>query len=118
MHDLQEKLSTLTKPGTTGGKICYGAVFFVIGIMFVCLGFWKTLLVLALTALGVLIGSADTLGKAVAKVADRVIPPKNQKVVYTPEDREKVKNATRIRQQPDAQENTPKDDLPPQENKA
>lgn len=83
MHDLQDKLSSLIKPGTTGGKVFYGAVFFIIGMMFVCLGFWKTLLVLALTALGVLIGSADTLGKAVAKVVDRIIPPKNQKVVYT-----------------------------------
>jgi uncharacterized membrane protein len=104
MNDTQEKLKALLKPGTTGGKVFYGLVFFVIGLMFVVLGFWKTLLVLALTALGVLIGSAETLGKAVAKVVDCVIPPKNQKVVYTSEDMEKVRNATRARKEKEALE--------------
>jgi len=104
MHDVQEKIKSHIKPGTPGGKLFYGAVFFITGLMFVRLGFWNTLLVLALTALGVLIGSADTLGKAVAKVVDRVIPPKNQKVVYTSEDMEKVRNATRARKEKAARE--------------
>lgn len=104
MHDAQEKLKEMIKPGTPCGKVFYGLLFFVIGLMFVVLGFWKTLLVLALSAIGVLIGSAETLGKAVAKVVDRIIPPKNQKVVYTSEDMEKVRNATRARREKAEQE--------------
>ncbi|MDD2561752.1 MAG: DUF2273 domain-containing protein [Eubacteriales bacterium] len=118
MHDLQERLNALIKPGTTGGKVFYGTAFFIVALMFVCLGFWKTMLVLVLTAMGVLIGSADTLGKAVAKVVDRIIPPKNQKVVYTAEDMEKVKNATRPRQQTTAQGAAPGENLPEQDNKS
>lgn len=120
MHDVQEKIKSHIKPGTPGGKLFYGAVFFVAGLMFVRLGFWNTLLVLALTALGVLIGSADTLGKAVAKVVDRVIPPKNQKVVYTYEDLEKVRNATRARQEKPEDEGSdpPAEKTPKKEAKA
>lgn len=99
MNDTQEKIKGMLKPGTACGKVFYGLIFFVAGLLFVVLGFWKALLVMALTAVGVLIGSADTLGKAVAKVVDRVIPPKNQKVVYTSEDMEKVRNATRARKE-------------------
>lgn len=99
MNDTQEKIKGMLKPGTDCGKVFYGLIFFVAGLLFVVLGFWKALLVMALTAVGVLIGSADTLGKAVAKVVDRVIPPKNQKVVYTSEDMEKVRNATRTRKE-------------------
>lgn len=120
MHDVQEKIKSHIKPGTPGGKLFYGAVFFVAGLMFVRLGFWNTLLVLALTALGVLIGSADTLGKAVAKVVDRVIPPKNQKVVYTSEDLEKVRKATRTKQETSEDEGSgpPAKDTPEKEEQA
>lgn len=124
MSDLQEQLKSLMKPGTAGGKVFYGLLFFVLGLMFVILGFWKTLLVLALTAAGVLIGSADTLGKAVAKVLDRIVPPR-KKVVYTSEDIEKVRNATKARRDKAAQEEggdkaeeTAQEESPRQEEKA
>ncbi len=97
MREAEEKLKTLIKPGTTGGKVFYGAVFFIIGLMLVNYGFWKTLLVVILTALGVVIGSAETLGKAIGKVIDSIVPPKNQKVVYTSEDMDRVKKATQAR---------------------
>jgi uncharacterized membrane protein len=97
MREVEEKLKALIKPGTCGGKAFYGALFFVIGLLLVNYGFWKTLLVAALTAFGVVLGSAETLGKAVGKVLDCVVPPKNQKVVYTSEDIEKVKKATQAK---------------------
>ncbi len=48
---------------------------------------------LAVTLLGVFIGSAETLGKATAKLIDKIYPEKNKKVVYTAEDLEKVRKA-------------------------
>ncbi len=39
------------------------------------------------------IGSAETLGKATAKLIDKIYPEKNRKVVYTQEDLEKVRKA-------------------------
>ena len=99
MRELEEKVKSAIKPGTPCGKVFYGAVFFVTGLLLVHHGFWKTLLVLALTLLGVIIGSAETLGKAIGKVVDKAVPPRNQKVVYTPEDMEKVKQATKARKE-------------------
>lgn len=94
MNKFEETLKKVFKPGTSLGKFSFGALFFLAGILFVLLGFWKTLLVLALTAVGVFIGSAESLGKATSNLIDKVYPPKNQKVVYTKEDLEKVRKAT------------------------
>lgn len=99
MREIEEKVRAMVKPGTTGGKVFYGALFFVIGLLFINYGFWKTVLVLALASVGVLIGSAETLGKAVGKVVDKIVPAKNQKVVYTSEDMEKVKKVAQARKE-------------------
>lgn len=96
MHEVDEKVKSLIQPGTCRGKIAYGALFFVLGLLLVNHGVWKTLLVASLTAFGVVLGSAETLGKAVGKVLDFVVPSK-KKVVYTPEDIEKVKKATQAK---------------------
>lgn len=99
MNKLEENLKSLFKPGTAAGKCFFGLLFFFIGIMFALLGFWKTLLIALITAIGVFIGSAETIGKAVANLIDKVYPPKNQKVVYTKEDLEKVKKAAEIKKE-------------------
>ena len=99
MNKLEDTLKSLLKPGTTAGKWFYGLLFFFIGLMFALLGFWKTLLIALITALGVFIGSAETIGKAVANLIDKVYPPKNQKVVYTKEDLEKVRKAAELKKE-------------------
>lgn len=93
MENLEKKLKSALTPGGPSAKIYFGLAFFVIALLIVLLGVWKALFIAAVTALGVLIGSAETLGKAVAKVVDKVYPQKNQKVVYTQEDLEKVRKA-------------------------
>lgn len=93
MEKLEEKLKSALTPGAPSAKVYFGLVFFVIALLIVLLGVWKTLFIAAVTALGVLIGSAETLGKAAAKLIDKVYPQKNQKVVYTQEDLEKVRKA-------------------------
>lgn len=93
MDKFEEKIKSGFKPGAPAAKFCFGLLFFGIALLIVLLGFWKALFIAAMTALGVLIGSAETIGKATAKLIDKVIPPKNQKVVYTQEDLEKVRKA-------------------------
>ncbi len=99
MNKLEDTLKTLFKPGTAAGKCFFGLLFFFIGLLLVLIGFWETLLIAVLTLLGVLIGSAETIGKAVAKVLDKIYPPKDQKVVYTKEDLEKVRKAAEIKKE-------------------
>ncbi len=97
MNKLEEMLKDAFKPGTARGKFCFGLAFFLLALMFVVFGFWKTLFIALLTAFGVFIGSAETIGKATAKLIDKVYPPRNQKVVYTQEDIEKVKKAADLK---------------------
>lgn len=97
MNKLEEMLKDAFKPGTARGKFCFGLVFFLLALMFVVFGFWKTLFIALLTALGVFIGSAETIGKATAKLIDKIYPPRNQKVVYTQEDIEKVKKVAELK---------------------
>lgn len=85
--DLKEKV----KPGTAGGKMFYTAVFFAAGILFVLLGFWKTIFVVAMAALGWFFGSSQDLRTSVSGVVNKVLPPKNQKVEYTEEELAKVR---------------------------
>ena len=93
MDKFEEKVKSAFKPGAPSAKLYYGLLFFVVALLIVVLGFWKALFIAAVTLLGVFIGSAETLGKATAKVIDKVYPQKNQKVVYTQEDLEKVRKA-------------------------
>lgn len=97
MNKLEEVLKDTFKPGTARGKFCFGLAFFLLALMFVVFGFWKTLFIALLTALGVFIGSAETIGKATAKLIDKIYPPRNQKVVYTQEDIEKVKKVAELK---------------------
>ncbi len=104
MDNLNEKVKTAFTPGSSCAKIAYGILFFLIGLVFVFLGFWKAVLVLVLTLIGVFIGSGAPLGKTAASLVNKIVPEKNKKVVYTPEDLEKVRKASEMKR--DAQEKT------------
>ena len=93
MNRFDETLKSLFKPGTFIGKIAFGLLFFLIAVALTVLGFWRSLFVAAVTMIGVFIGSAETIGKATAKLIDRIYPNRNTKIVYTPEDLEKVRKA-------------------------
>lgn len=99
MEKLTENMKRAFKPGNPEAKICYGALFFIIAVLFAVFGFWKTLFIAALTLIGVFIGSAETLGKATAKLIDKVYPEKNKKVVYTQADLEKVRKAAEMKRE-------------------
>ena len=107
MENLNEKMKDAFTPGTPCAKVAYGVLFFLIGLLFVYIGFWKALLVLVITLIGVFIGSGKSVMKTVADVINKVLPEKNKKVVYTPEDLEKVRKATEMnRSNQEKSENT------------
>ncbi len=99
MEKFEEKIQTAMTPGAPCAKLYFGLLFFAIALLIVIFGLWKTLFIAAVTALGVFIGSAETLGKATAKLIDKVFPHKNQKVVYTKEDLEKVRRAAEMKRE-------------------
>lgn len=98
MKQFEDYVKKAFQPGTSQSKFFFGLLFFVAGLLIVLLGFWKALFVFFMTSLGVFIGSAETLGKATAKLIDKVIPSKNHRVVYTQEDLERIKEAARKRE--------------------
>ena len=107
MENLNEKMKDAFTPGTPCAKVAYGVLFFLIGLLFVYIGFWKALLVLVITFIGVFVGSGKSVMKTVADVINKVLPEKNKKVVYTPEDLEKVRKATEMnRSNQEKSENT------------
>ncbi len=97
MKKIEEALKTGFKPGTPTAKVYYGVSFFVIALLIVLIGFWKTLFVAAVTLVGIFIGSAESLGKATSDLIDKIYPPSKQKVVYTQEDLEKVRKVAEQR---------------------
>lgn len=99
MDKLNEKIKESFTPGTAQAKLAFGLLFFCLGLLIVIFGVWKALLVLAITLVGVFIGSAETIGKATAKLIDKIYPEKNRKVVYSPEDLEKVRRAAEMKRE-------------------
>lgn len=84
-------LKDMVKPGTTGGMVFYTALFFLCGLLLVTVGFWKMLLVILFSLVGLLVGSSGNLKGDIGAVVNKVVPPKNQRVVYTQEDIEMLK---------------------------
>lgn len=99
MEKFEEKIKNAFTPGAASAKLYFGLLFFAIAVLIVVFGVWKTLFIAAVTALGVFIGSAETLGKATAKLIDKVYPYKNKRVVYTQEDLEKVRRAAEMKRE-------------------
>lgn len=74
-------------------KWLYPAAFFLAGLLLLIFGFWKTLFLIALTALGAWLGSADNVEESAKKAVNRLFPPAQKKVTYSAEDMEKLKKA-------------------------
>lgn len=104
MEQWDKVVDEVRKPGSLARRICFTLSFFVLGLLFVLLGFWKTLLIAAITLLGVFIGSSADPVDAVRKLINRLFPPASKTVTYTAEDKEKVKKALEKREKPKAEE--------------
>lgn len=93
MKNIEEKLQEALKPGTSTRKVVYAIAFFVAGLLFVWVGFWQTLLIAALTLIGLYIGSSDNVMESAKKLVNKLFPPSKKPVTYTAEDIQKVREA-------------------------
>ncbi len=96
MSRLDDRIVAATKPGTPAGKLFYGTVFFIVGLLLTQIGFWKTILIILLTVVGVFVGAAPSLRQGISKLVNKCFPPRNRKVTYSAKDLEKVKKALDI----------------------
>lgn len=93
MKKFDEILKEGKKPGTMIGGLMMALLFFVFGLLFVYLGFWRTLLIGALTALGYFLGATEKPLDAVKALINRMLPSSHRTVTYSKEDMEKVQKA-------------------------
>ena len=69
------------KKGTTALGLLLGTLFVLIGVLWMALGFWRTLLLVALFGLGYFLGAADNKGELIREAANRVIPKKEAEAI-------------------------------------
>ena len=74
MSDKQPVLRT----GTVSAGIIYACLFAVLALMFLFLGFWKTLFVVLFAAVGFFLGRVEKKEEAVRSMINRFLPPKNE----------------------------------------
>ncbi len=111
MNRVEDKLQEALKPGTITRKVFFALAFFVTGLLFVWIGFWQTLLIAALTLVGLYIGSSDSLVDSVKKIINKAFPPRKKPVTYSAEDIQKVREA---REQGRKREEAQKTSSPPE----
>ena len=69
------------KKGTPGFGLLLGLCFVLIGILFMLLGFWRGLLLVALFAIGFFLGSVENKEEVLRDTANRLIPKKEASVI-------------------------------------
>ena len=69
------------KRGTPLFGLFLGVVFLLIGTLLLTIGFWKTLLLSALFAVGYFLGAVHNKGAFFRNVANRVIPEKKEETI-------------------------------------
>lgn len=63
--------------GTPECAIFFGAAAMVLALLFLLLGFWKTLLVALLVGVGAFLGGVKDKKGCISRVINRLFPPKN-----------------------------------------
>ena len=67
--------------GTPGFGILLGIILAGLGALVMLIGFWKTLVLAVLFAVGFFLGSVDNKGAFLKDTANRIIPAKNDKPI-------------------------------------
>ena len=94
--DLKEQFKSCLTIGTPECAALMGVAGLVLGILFLLLGFWRTLLVVAIMLLGVFIGGVKDKKAFLAKVVNKLFPQRSnnfpgsesagrEKTVYPPD---------------------------------
>ena len=74
------------KKGTPGYGLLIGICFVVLGVLLLTIGFWKTLLLAVLFAVGFFLGTVENKEQFVKDAANRLIPEKKEKMVNLKDD--------------------------------
>ncbi len=69
------------KKGTPAYGLALGILFVLTGILLLTIGFWKTLLLAALFAVGYFLGTVENKGDFIREAANRMIPKKEAEVI-------------------------------------
>ena len=69
------------KRGTPGYGIIIGAALVALGALVMLIGFWKTLILAALFAIGYFLGTVENKSEFMKNAANRLIPDKEAKVI-------------------------------------
>lgn len=69
------------KRGTPGYGILIGAALVALGALVMLIGFWKTLVLAVLFAIGYFLGTVENKSDFMKKAANRLIPDKEAKVI-------------------------------------
>ena len=69
------------KRGTPAFGIVIGLALVVLGALVMLIGFWKTLILAALFAIGYFIGTVENKGDFIKNTANKLIPNKEAKVI-------------------------------------
>lgn len=69
------------KRGTPGYGIAIGAALVALGALVMLIGFWKTLILLALFGVGFFIGTVKNKQEFIRNAANKIIPAKEAKVI-------------------------------------
>ena len=69
------------KRGTPGYGILIGAALVALGALVMIIGFWKTLILAALFAIGYFLGTVENKSDFIKNTANKLIPNKEAKVI-------------------------------------
>ena len=69
------------KKGTPGYGILIGLLFAAAGVLMLTIGFWKTILLAALFAVGYFIATVDDKSQFLKDTANSIIPKKEEKII-------------------------------------
>jgi uncharacterized membrane protein len=104
MKQFEDLLKEIETPGSMARKLFFALVFFVLGLLLVYLGFWRTLLIAGFTAFGIFLGASASITEAFKSLVNKLFPPANKAVIYSNEDIEKVQKALEKKEKAKAKE--------------
>jgi uncharacterized membrane protein len=80
MDRFNEFLDAMFKAGTPQCGLFTGILAFIAGLLFIFIGFFRTILVVVIVAVGVFLGAVKNKKEAVRGVINRLFPPRDSKV--------------------------------------
>jgi uncharacterized membrane protein len=80
MNRLNEFLEEMVKPGTPQCALFTGFLAFITGLLLIFVGFFKTILIIIIVAVGVFLGAVRNKKEAIRGVVNRLFPPRDGKI--------------------------------------